>query len=170
MSWMSVVRWGQPKVSRGPMPKGILKRRNQLGWQEVLSTVAQVEMELKRLHATKLYDQGKGVHGTVHLELMVEPKEEGGVAVVRVESDPALDIIKDEIGHIVANNAKWPHCGLRIRVEVSCTFDSASSTGWGQDDFGVARDGGLPMDDLPLGAMPGGDGFGGGDDGFGGGF
>ncbi len=133
MSWMSVVKWSQPKLTEGPHIPGQLRRRGKITWQEVLRTLADVEMDVRRLHASKLKDRGKQTDGTVHLTLALGPGET--TSVVRVSSDPALDSIKDELAHLIAG-AGFPSSGQRVLCEFDCTFGSADAGGFGDDSFG----------------------------------
>mgnify|MGYP006979994560 CR=1 FL=1 len=134
MSWMSVVKWSHPKLTVGAQMPGELLRRNELGWQDILRCVANIEMDVRRLHASKLYDRGMQVDGKITVVFRIEPTDE--VFLEHVTSDPALDTIKDEVAHMVVN-AGYPRSGRRMTVEIDCSFQSATSTGWGGDDFGT---------------------------------
>ena len=133
MSWMSVVKWSQPKLTEGPHIPGQLRRRGKITWQEVLRTLADVEMDVRRLHASKLKDRGMSTDGTIYLTLSLGPGEEA--SVVRVTSDPALDAIKDEIALLIAR-AGFPVSGQKMLCEFTCTFGSADAGGFGDDSFG----------------------------------
>jgi len=136
MSWMSVLTWGQPKLEEGPHVPGRLKRRDKLGWQDVLRTVANVEMDVRRLHAARIYDQGRPADGRLEMVLQIGPGSE--VIVRQVTSDPALDPIKDEIAHVVSK-AGFPTGGQPVIVTLDCTFSSTTDTGFAGDDFGTGR-------------------------------
>ncbi|MCB9675273.1 MAG: hypothetical protein H6737_09165 [Alphaproteobacteria bacterium] len=133
MSWMSVLKWGRPRLTEGPHIPGTLRRRDRITWQDVLRTVANCEMEVRRLHASGLYDRGMPADGTITMKLQIGPHSES--KVLEVTSDPALDSIKDQVAHLVAN-AGFPDSGTAMVVEIDCTFESQTETGWGDDDFG----------------------------------
>ncbi|MEZ4319909.1 MAG: hypothetical protein R3F61_20530 [Myxococcota bacterium] len=133
MSWMSVLKWGRPVVTEGPPIPGQLRRRDKIGWQEVLRTVADVEMDIRRLHASRLYDRGVASDGTIRMTFAIGP---GSTCTLRsVTSDPALDPVKDEIAHIVVG-ASWPNSGIPVLVDLDCSFESVTETGFADDDFG----------------------------------
>jgi hypothetical protein len=133
MSWMSVIKWSQPRLTEGPHVPGQLRRRQRVSWQDVLRAVADVEMDIRRLHANKLKDRGMQTDGVVRMTLALGPGE--GASVVKVTSDPALDPIKEEVAHLVAN-AAFPPSGQQMLCELDCTFGSADAGGFGGDEFG----------------------------------
>lgn len=133
MSWMSVLKWGRPVLTEGPHMPGQLRRRDRIDWQDVLRTVANVEMDIRRLHASRLYDKGVQADGTISMTFNIGPGD--AKQMLSVTSDRALDDIKDEVAHFVLN-AGFPPSGRPVKVEIDCSFESVTSTGWGDDDFG----------------------------------